>query len=453
MQQQHFHMWVEKASLLEFREVGDTHAIAVFALPTAMHAQMIEGRFYATIKETLDHISGKKVDLQFKVQSVPAHQVADTAISSNTITTPPKQTVEPLFQTIPTVDAFKTALQKAKLRPDFSLENFAVSTTNEMAYAAAVAVSKSPGTAYNPLFLYGGVGVGKTHLMQGVGQNIVKANPSVHILYCAGEEFTNEIVAAIQTKKTLQFKEKYRKVQVLLIDDVQFIAGKNTVQEEFFHTFNAVAQAGGQIIITSDRPPHEITLLEDRLRSRFEAGLIIDIQQPTFELRTAIVLIKAEAKGIPMPMDCAQHIASIVDNARKIEGVISQLHSLHTLMKKDITLELVKSILTQEDTPNITKLNIKPKEVIKTVAAHFKVTTAQLTGPKRSRPLVDYRHLAMYILYEDLGVPFVQIGHEFNGRDHTTVMHAVEKMRDLLQDSPTVQTSLSAVRASLSGSK
>ncbi len=458
MSEQHFHMWIEKAFLSEIRPVGDSHAIAVICAPTAMHIQMIEGRFYATLKETLDRVTGRKVDLQFKVQSAQPTVVTEQPRITISTHSPQSvsqnlQTATPLFSTAPTVNAFKLALQKAKLRQDFTFDNFAVSTTNEMAYAAAQAVSRSPGTAYNPLFLYGGVGVGKTHLMQSVGQNILKDNPQVNILYCAGEEFTNEIVAAIQTKKTLQFKEKYRKVNILLIDDVQFIAGKNAVQEEFFHTFNAVSQSGGQIIITSDRPPHEITLLEDRLRSRFEAGLIIDIQQPTFELRTAIVLIKSEAKGVVVPMDCAQQIASMVDNARKIEGVISQLHSQHTLMKKEINMDLVKSILSKEQSPSISKLSVKPKEVIKTVAAHFKVTTAQLLGTRRSRPLVDYRHLAMFILYEDLKLSLVQVGMEFGGRDHTSIMHAVKKVKQKLEGSSDLQTSLSAIRASISGSK
>lgn len=447
MSPQHFHMWVEKAVLLETREVGEDRIIAVIGAPTAMHIEMIEGRFYALIKEALDRVSGKKFDLQFKVSSSPVP-------TENNIKTEEKEIKStqssPLFSAIPTVDALKQAVVRSKLRPDFIFENFAVSTTNEMAYAAAIAVSKSPGKAYNPLFLYGGVGVGKTHLMQAVGHNVLKQNPEAHILYCAGEEFTNEIISAIQTKKTMQFKDRYRKVSVLLIDDIQFLAGKNSVQEEFFHTFNAVTQSGGQVILTSDRPPHEITLLEDRLRSRFEAGLIIDIQQPTFELRTAIVLIKAEAKGVELPMELAQQISSTVDNARKIEGVISQIHSQHTLMQRPIDQDLINAILKKEGKPDITKLHIKPKDAIKTVAVHFHVTTSQLCGPKRSRPLVDYRHLAMYILYNDLHLPYIQIGMEFNGRDHTSIMHAVGKITKDLEASPELSTTLSAIRASLS---
>lgn len=462
MSSQHFHMWIEKATLVENREVGDDRAIGVIMVPSAMHLQMIEGRFYASIKEAVDRVSGKKFELQFKVGSAtvaitPTAQPAPTSDSrpvSHTHTTSPAPSAD-LFAAVPpppTMDGFRAALHRAKLRPDFNFDNFAVSTTNEMAHAAAVAVSKSPGSAYNPLFLYGGVGVGKTHLMQAVGQNILTDNSQANIIYCAGEEFTNEIISAIQTKKTIQFKEKYRKVDVLLIDDIQFLAGKTSVQEEFFHTFNAVTQSGGQIIMTSDRPPHEITLLEDRLRSRFEAGLIIDIQQPTFELRTAIVLIKAEAKGIELSMEMAQQIASMVDNARRIEGVISQLHSQHTLMKKAVTLDLVKSVLSKEEMPSITNnTHVKPKDVIKTVAAHFKVTTTQLCGRKRSRPLVDYRHIAMFLLHEDLGLPYIQVGMEFGGRDHTSIMHAVSKINSQLETSDTLQTSVSAIRASLMG--
>lgn len=450
MSTQHYRMWIASSNLIETRLVGEDHMIGVIASPSAMHLNMIEGRFYATLKEALDRASGKKFDLQFKVDS--NLQINQPSVAAPTQT---KKGVEdkpaPLFASIPTVDAFKVALHKAKLRPDFTFENFAADTTNEMAHAAAIAVSKSPGSAYNPLFLYGGVGVGKTHLMQAVGQNVLKENTNASIIYCAGEEFTNEIIAAIQNKKTMQFKERYRKVNVLLIDDIQFLAGKTSVQEEFFHTFNAVTQSGGQIIMTSDRPPHEITLLEDRLRSRFEAGLIIDIQQPTFELRTAIVLIKSEAKGVELTMEQAQEIASVVDNARRIEGVISQIQSQHSLMNKPVTLELVHSILSKEESPSITNLNVKPKDVVKTVAAHYRVTTMQLCGPKRSRPLVDYRHIAMYLLYKDLGLPYIQVGQEFGGRDHTSIMHAVTKIEAQLESNDELQTSLSAIRASLSG--
>lgn len=450
MSSQQFHMWIMSSLLVEIRPVGEDRMIGIIATPSAIHHQMVEGRLYATIKEALDRVSGKKFDLQFKVDGSISTQSLSPWVQKRGSREVEVQK-DSLFSGVPTVDAFKIALGKAKLRPDFTFENFAVSTTNEMAHAAAIAVSKSPGSAYNPLFLYGGVGVGKTHLMQSVGQNILKENVDANIIYCAGEEFTNEIVAAIQMKKTMQFKERYRKVNVLLIDDIQFLAGKNSVQEEFFHTFNAVTQSGGQIIMTSDRPPHEITLLEDRLRSRFEAGLIIDIQQPTFELRSAIVLIKSEAKGIELSMEQAQQIASTVDNARRIEGVISQIHSQHTLMRKPITLDMVQTILAKEESPSITNLRIKPKDVIKTVAAHFKVTTSQLCGPKRNRPLVDYRHIAMFLLHSDLGLPLIQVGSEFGGRDHTSVMHAVEKIEIQLESSDDLQTNISAIRASLSG--
>jgi chromosomal replication initiator protein DnaA len=208
------------------------------------------------------------------------------------------------------MDRVKVTARNIGLRNDYTFETFAVSGTNELAHAAATAVSQRPGTAYNPLFIYGGVGVGKTHLMHAIGNNIIHNDPNTKIIYCTGEEFTNEIINAIKTKKAIGFKHKYRQAQVLLIDDVQFIAGKNTVQEEFFHTFNALTQQQSQVVLTSDKPPHEINLLEDRLRSRFEAGLMIDIGQPTFELRTAILLIKAQANNLNIPIQLAQTIAS-----------------------------------------------------------------------------------------------------------------------------------------------
>lgn len=349
-----------------------------------------------------------------------------------------------------TVDRAKVAAQTAGLRADYTFDTFAVSGTNEMAHAAATAVSQRPGTAYNPLFLYGGVGVGKTHLMHALAHNILQSEPTTKVIYCSGEEFTNEIVSAIQTKKALRFKDKYRNAQVLLIDDIQFIAGKNTVQEEFFHTFNALTQQARQIVLTSDRPPHEINLLEDRLRSRFEAGLMVDIQQPSFELRTAILLIKAKASNVTFSMEIAQLIASKVDSARKIEGLIKRLKSAVELQKKEVSIELVEEILSAENGQEKTKIKVAPNDIIRAVANHFHVKQTAIRGKKRVASLVKARHVAMYLLKEELHMPLTEIGRWFSNRDHTSALHATRKIEKEMKQDSILQRDVSALRMSLS---
>jgi chromosomal replication initiator protein len=346
------------------------------------------------------------------------------------------------------VDRQKVLAQKSGLRLDYTFESFAVSASNEMAHAAALAVSASPGAAYNPLFIYGGVGVGKTHLMHAVGNNIIRQFAEKRVLYTTGEEFMNEIVQAIQTKKTLLFKEKFRSAHVLLLDDVQFIAGKNTVQEEFFHTFNAIVQHGGQIVLTSDRPPEDIRLLEDRLRSRFQAGLMVDIQQPSFELRSAIVLIKATHFQLHIPMDIAQLIASKLDSARKIEGILRRLVSEVRLNRRELNHELIEKILAQEEKKLPPTIRLKPLDVIRIVADHFGIKMTALRGTQRVKSLVAARHLCMYILKHDLHLTLMEIAALFSGRDHTSVIHAVEKIETELLISASVRDDLEKIRRS-----
>lgn len=347
-------------------------------------------------------------------------------------------------------DRSKSTAQRIGLKADFTFKTFAVSTTNEMAHAASTAVSNNPGSSYNPLFLYGGVGVGKTHLMHAIAHNIIKKNPETKIIYSTGEEFTNQIVDAIRKKKAFDFKKKYRNAKILLIDDVQFIAGKNAVQEEFFHTFNALIGQNSQIILTSDRPPHEINLLEDRLRSRFEAGLMIDIQQPSFELRTAILLIKAQADNIDLPMELAQLIAAKVDSARRIEGIIKQLRSEVELKNREISEPLINSILhSTENLPRPDRLRVKPQEIIKTTANHFRVKQSAIKGKRRIKDLVNARHIAMFLLRTELKMPLEEIGRWFSGRDHTSVLHAIKKINKEIANETPMSRDISALKMSL----
>jgi len=423
-----YNTWIVSNPLTGLLVINEQSVVGVITSPTAFHSANVQKNLSPRIAATLSEILAKQVILEFKVgephlsttttsssstpqailqtqathtslESTKQPPISETASPFEQFSPPPQSTnnsgsprVEDLFSPAniqsSSMDRAQVVSRQVGLRPDYAFTTFAVSTTNEMAHAAATAVSNNPGGSYNPLFLYGGVGVGKTHLMHAIGHNIIKNNPNIKVLYCTGEEFTNEIVSSIQTKKTLRFKEKYRNAQVLLIDDIQFIAGKNAVQEEFFHTFNALTKQASQVVLTSDRPPHEITLLEDRLRSRFEAGLMIDIQQPSFELRTAILLIKSAALNITIPMELAQIIASKVDSARKIEGIITSIRSEVELKKRPIDIALIDDVLRPETERKRPRLKVNPNDVLRAVANHYHVKQAAIKGQRRVQNLV-----------------------------------------------------------------
>jgi len=502
-----FVTWILNNPLSKIELTNNEEATCTFTSPTAFHSNNFKKNLGGKLVQTLTSLLGRKTNLDFKI-GTPIRTNGPTSISHtiNTTNTPPRESlpssnqqgtqsqqyqqysgqqnaarsksfqemkenvfginktkneleptsprVEDLFgesniQNM-TLDKAKVAARQAGLRPDFTFEKFAVSGTNEMAHAAATAVSQRPGSAYNPLFLYGGVGVGKTHLMHATANNILKNKPETKVIYCTGEEFTNEIVDAIRNKKANRFKTKFRNADVLLIDDIQFIAGKNTVQEEFFHTFNSLTQQNSQIILTSDRPPHEINFLESRIKSRFEAGLIVDIGQPSFELRTAILLIKANAQNMIIPMNIAQLIASKVDSARKIEGVIKLLRSAVELQNKEINEDLVNKILKSEQTTTSQRLKVTPQDIIKAVANHYHVKQTALKGKKRVKNLVTARHVAMFLMDSELSIPLVEIGRWFSGRDHTTVIHAKKKINSELLNNELMQRDVSALKMSLS---
>ncbi len=503
-----YNTWIEINPLtnLEKKQNDADTLVATITSPTAFHSVNVKKSFATQIKSTLESITDKSIELEFMignpVQSADANPTdkpvrrsrtlkQQTGSATEQITTPgsvmgqrpgnpaqqqqstennqsaqaagpisPQQgtsaspRVEDLFSqsTMQASSAQRAKMlsQKAGLTPEFTFETFAVSGSNEMAHAAATAVSQRPGQAYNPLFLYGDVGVGKTHLMHAIGNNILKNDTQKKVIYVTGEEFTNEIVNAIQSKKAIQFKEKFRAADVLLIDDIQFIAGKNTVQEEFFHTFNALVKQSRQIVLTSDRPPHEIRLLEDRLQSRVEAGLMFDIQQPSFELRTAILMIKSQAKGLNLPMDIAQHIASNVESARKIEGIITKIQSSVELQKRPLSMKMVKEILENEAPQEPKKLKVKPTEVIRAVANHYHIKQTQIRGKRRTKDVVKARHVAMYLLIKDLDMALAETGRWFSNRDHTSAMHARDKIADLLDTDKSIQQDVSAIRMSLS---
>jgi len=435
-----FSTWFSRTFITDIKEVDEQRQITEIGCPSAFISNTIENRYYALIKEALDKATQKKNDLIFIVKQgkVPASKQ--------------KSTNEPLFTEIKEERTeIEVALKKIGLRPDFIFDSFAVSSSNQMAHAAAMAVAQSPAKAYNPLFLYGGVGVGKTHLMQAIAHEILKKNSRAKIIYCMGEEFTNEIVNAIREKTTKEFKDKYRSTHLLMVDDIQFIAGKTTVQEEFFHTFNAIWRAGGQIVLTSDRRPEEISKLEDRLRSRFEGGLIIDIEPPDFELRTAILLIKAQQKDIRLPMDVAQLIASNITSIRKMEGFLTRLISEVQTKKTVINPDLITALLGQTNGLINPQKLVKPKEVLSSVANFYNLRLADITGQKRDKKIAVPRQIAMYLLRNDLKTALMDIGRYLGDRDHTTIMYGVEKITKLLPEDEDLRVDIMGIRKKLYG--
>ncbi|OGG30185.1 chromosomal replication initiator protein DnaA [Candidatus Gottesmanbacteria bacterium RIFCSPLOWO2_01_FULL_46_9] len=392
--------------------------VATIGFTSPLMRTMAETRYYSLIKSILDHHTHQNISLVFSV--VPKKETLSIKDAG------------PLFAPESPEDhvtSLTSLSRRLHIRPDATFENFAVSTTNQMAYAATTAVARSPGTAYNPLFIYGGVGVGKTHLMHAVANSILSRKPNTRVVYCMGEEFLNEIVDAIQTKTARQFKQKYRTAQLLLVDDVQFIAGKQTAQEEFFHTFNAVHREGGQIILISDRPPAEISKLEDRLRSRFEGGLTVDIASPDFELRVAIINIKSKAMGVSVLPDAAQLIAANITDTRALEGFLRKLATEAATRGLATTAELVASLLSIKsltDTPPKQLRRIPPQELLDVVAQCFGIKPTAMRGPKRDRPIARPRQVFMYLCRTELGLTLNDIGSTIGGRDHTTIMHGVE---------------------------
>ncbi|QQS44485.1 chromosomal replication initiator protein DnaA [Candidatus Roizmanbacteria bacterium] len=319
--------------------------------------------------------------------------------------------------------------RKSGLNINYNFENFAVSPTNQIAFAAAQSVAKSPGVSYNPLFFYGGVGVGKTHLAQSIAKVILDQDSENNVYFCSSEKFMNELIESIRAKTTARFRKKYRSLNLIIVDDIQFLAGKQTVQEEFFHTFNSIVSAGGQVVLTSDRPPFEIRNLEDRLRSRFSGGLIVDIQQPDFELRTAILLIKAREKNIAIDMEAAKIIAETVLDTRSLEGTLLSLYA-RTLTSNlnRIDLSVVEDFFHAK-TEHVKK-RMSPQDVIKTVCSFYNIKQSHIKGATRKSTIALARQIVMYLLRTELDLNLEEVAYLVKRKDHTTVIHAINKVRE-----------------------
>jgi chromosomal replication initiator protein DnaA len=328
------------------------------------------------------------------------------------------------------------------LNPRYTFDTFVVGGNNEFARAAALAVAENPGEIYNPLFIYGGVGLGKTHLMHSIAHFVLNQNPNAKVLYVTSEKFTNELIDAIQKKTTAQFREKYRNIDILLIDDIQFIIGKESTQEEFFHTFNTLHEAKKQIIISSDRPPKEMLTLEDRLRSRFEHGLMADIQPPDYETRMAILKKKEELDGYSINEEVLKYIASnIKSNIRELEGALTKVVAFSRLKKRDLTLDLAKEALQDIISPNEKKI-ITPELIVDIVAEHFNISSSDIYSKDRSRVVSYPRQIVMYLCRRLTELSVTDIGKALGNRDHSTILHGCDKIESDIRKDPSLHNTI-----------
>ena len=363
-----------------------------------------------------------------------------------------KKDVEAMEKEVSSYDNNPSSVFETNLNKEYTFDTFVVGSNNQFAYAAILAVAESPGTIYNPLFLYSGVGLGKTHLMHSIAHFIMKTNPSMRVLYVTSEVFTNEVIEAIRNgnnNSMRNFREKYRNIDVLLIDDVQFIIGKESTQEEFFHTFNTLYGEKKQIIISSDKPPKDMDILEDRIRSRFEWGLICDISSPNYETRMAILRKKQEMDGYTVSDDVIEYIASnIKSNIRELEGALTKIKAYSNLVKQDVNLALAEQVLKDIISPNDKKI-ITPETIINMVAEQFDITPADIIGNKRSSKIVYPRQIAMYLCRNMLDIPLTQVGSYIGNRDHTTVIHGINKIQDELETSEQTQKIIATLKKKL----
>lgn len=427
-----FQTWVKSTKLLSYEEEN-----ATIAAPNTFAKEWLETHYVHLITGILSELTGEDRIIHFIVPEdmtetdfmSPKHVEKQKAIEGESeketsIVSPP-----------------------GMLNSKYTFDTFVIGSGNRFAHAASLAVAEAPAKAYNPLFIYGGVGLGKTHLMHAIGHYVLDQNPEAKVVYLTSEKFTNEFINSIRDNKAVEFRNKYRNVDVLLIDDIQFLAGKEQTQEEFFHTFNTLHEESKQIVISSDRPPKEIPTLEDRLRSRFEWGLITDIAPPDLETRIAILRKKAKADGlVDIPNEVMMHIANEIDsNIRELEGALIRVVAYSSLVNSDITMDLAAAAL-KDIIPNARPKKVTILDIQKTVGEHFNMKLEDFSAKKRTRAVAFPRQIAMFLSRELTDFSLPKIGSEFGGRDHSTVIHAHEKISTMLKDDKSLQQDVQDIK-------
>ena len=411
---------------LDIRSIDGNHI--VFTANSEFQKDFIENKYKSLIFNTLRYITNK--DWTFSVVDLTKEDEDDSKdiITNNSNSSPAE-----------------IEMNKSTLNPKYTFETFVVGNNNRFAHAAALAVGNEPAKSYNPLYLYGGVGLGKTHLMHAIGNRILENNSNANVLYVTSEKFTNQLINAIKDNKNEFFRNKYRNIDVLLIDDIQFIAGKERVQEEFFHTFNSLYEDGKQIIISSDTPPRDIPFLEDRLKSRFEWGLLADISVPDYESRLAILRKKAQDESIIIDDIILSNIANKIDsNIRELEGVFNKIVARASLTHSPITIELAEKIINEFKYEN--EKVISCDFIKETIAKYFSISKDDLSSNKRSNDIAFPRQIAMFLCREIANMSYPQIGEDFGGRDHSTVMHACRKIEKEVKEKTNTKLIVDSVK-------
>ncbi len=425
--------------LRPLRFVSREGSLLLVATPHKFFKQWIEENYMPKIEEAARKEIGSDVVIEIVVGSEEDDDLDRSPLAPDPPTPEVKEFAPP-----------KAKVSNGELNPRYTFDLFVVGAGNQFAHAASYAVANDPARSYNPLFLYGGVGLGKTHLLHAIGNFTRSRSPRTRVCYITAEKFTNELVFSLRTNRMPEFKEKYRNVEMLLVDDVQFIAGKQRTQEEFFHTFNDLYSSGRQIVVSSDKFPNEIPDLEERIQSRFEWGLVADLQPPDLETRLAILNRKAEADQIPLPPDVALFLATMVkNNIRELEGSLIRIGAHASLTRSEINMDLARKVLSR--LLESSTREISPDAIQKAVAEHFGVKVSDLRSGRKHKVVALPRQIAMYLMREMTSCSFPDIGQRFGGRDHSTVMYAVKMVEKKMQDDVSLRNSVEALRKTISG--